>query len=250
MSMASSELMDTTTSKNIESLQEAATASTTAVIASNPSPTTATASHTTAPEASASHPSVPATSTEHNSHLAVENNILTISRVAIDDNTIGEPWIVNDKNQQAIHEMVDQHTTLPLESYIQELAALTHILVVCKNQYSTIVEKMFTLDLLVKNYMTINTHITQISESTTPDRERVIVALTNMYPNLSYGEKRIIMGINNLIQKLPITPLNDLTTMSESKLWSTYFDPMLSVLISDPEKLIHLRWTNTIPAKV
>jgi hypothetical protein len=49
-----------------------------------------------------------------------------------------------------------------------------------------------------KDYMAINTHITQISQSTTPDRERVIVALTNMYPNLSYGEKRIVMGINNL----------------------------------------------------
>lgn len=35
--------------------------------------------------------------------------------------------------------------------------------------------------------------------------------------------------------------------MSESELWSTYFDPLLSCLISDPDRLVHLRWTNTIP---
>ncbi|KAF1800653.1 hypothetical protein FB192DRAFT_1437041 [Mucor lusitanicus] len=97
--------------------------------------------------------------------------------------------------------------------------------------------------------MAINTHITKISQCTTPDREHVIVTLTNMYPDLSYGKKRIVMGINNnLIQKLLITPLNDLTTISESELWSISFNLMLSVLISDPDRLIHLRWTNTIPA--
>jgi hypothetical protein len=43
--------------------------------------------------------------------------------------------------------------------------------------------------------------------------------------------------------------VNDLTTLSESELWSTYFDPMLSVLISYPDKLMHIRWTNTIPVE-
>lgn len=37
--------------------------------------------------------------------------------------------------------------------------------------------------------------------------------------------------------------------MSESDLWSSYFDPLLSCLISDPDRLVHLRWTNTIPNK-
>ncbi|ORX56231.1 hypothetical protein DM01DRAFT_1016535 [Hesseltinella vesiculosa] len=112
--------------------------------------------------------------------------------------------------------MVEEHTTLPLESYVQELATLTNILIVCKNQHSAIAEKIFTLDLLKQlgdvlisdlarnlhfgqqDYMAINSHITQISESISPGRENVILALTNMYPNLSYGKKRIVMGINNL----------------------------------------------------
>lgn len=115
-----------------------------------------------------------------------------------------------------VYEVVDQDATLPLESDIQELAALTHIFVVCKNEHSAIAEKIFTLDLLKtlgnklvsdlirnvwfgqKDYtMAINTHITKISQCTTPDREHVIVTLTNMYPDLSYGKKRIVMGINN-----------------------------------------------------
>jgi hypothetical protein len=49
------------------------------------------------------------------------------------------------------------------------------------------------------------------------------------------------------IQKLPNTPLKDNNDISESELWSTYFDPLLSCLICDPERLVHLRWTNSIP---
>lgn len=33
--------------------------------------------------------------------------------------------------------------------------------------------------------------------------------------------------------------------MIKSELWSTYFNPLLSCLISDPDRLVHLRWTNT-----
>ncbi|CAO3595732.1 unnamed protein product [Absidia cylindrospora] len=64
---------------------------------------------------------------------------------------------------------------------------------------------------------------------------------------MEYGSKRIILGINRLIQCLPVTPLNDCKELSESELWCTYFNPLLSFLISDPDQFIHMRWTNTIP---
>lgn len=82
--------------------------------------------------------------------------------------------------------MVEQHTTLPLESYIYELAALTNVLVVCKNQHNVIAEKIFTLNLLkylndkpasdlIRNFelgqeddLAINTYIIQVSQSTIP----------------------------------------------------------------------------------
>lgn len=46
------------------------------------------------------------------------------------------------------------------------------------------------------------------------------------------------------VQKLPTATLKDSTSISESELWSTYFDPVLSCIVSDPDKLVHLRWTN------
>lgn len=55
------------------------------------------------------------------------------------------------------------------------------------------------------------------------------------------------MWFESRINKLPNTPLNDYKQLSETELWSTYFDPMLSYLISDPKRFIHFRWTDAIP---
>ncbi|KAG2196284.1 hypothetical protein INT47_012506, partial [Mucor saturninus] len=67
--------------------------------------------------------------------------------------------------------------------------------------------------------------------------------------SIDYNERRLIRGLTNLIQKLPKLPLKDNSIISESELWNTYFDPLLSCLISDPEKLVHLRWTNATPSE-
>lgn len=50
------------------------------------------------------------------------------------------------------------------------------------------------------------------------------------------------------IQKLPPTPVNVKNT-SETALWSTYFDPILSTLLSDPDRNIHLQWSNSAPTE-
>lgn len=44
--------------------------------------------------------------------------------------------------------------------------------------------------------------------------------------------------------KLPKDPIVDITTISESELWSIYFDPFLSAIISDNERNTLLRWLN------
>jgi hypothetical protein len=41
--------------------------------------------------------------------------------------------------------------------------------------------------------------------------------------------------------------LNNHDAITETELWSTYYDPVLSCLVSDPDKLVHLRWTNSVP---
>ncbi|KAG1462141.1 hypothetical protein G6F56_005580 [Rhizopus delemar] len=183
--------------------------------------------HTTA-----SHPTTSTTSTKHGTHLELENNIVTITRAAIDDDTIGEPWIVNEKDvaslfkryQHAIHDMVEQHTTLPLESYIYELAALTNVLVVCKNQHNVIAEKIFTLNLLkylndkpasdlIRNFelgqeddLAINTYIIQLihlrwtntipSEKGKPRPNAVICEKpqTNFKCSVGFGEAKVYQG--------------------------------------------------------
>jgi hypothetical protein len=48
------------------------------------------------------------------------------------------------------------------------------------------------------------------------------------------------------IQKLPSTPVNIKST-SETALWSTYFDPILSTLLSDSDRNMHLQWSNSAP---
>lgn len=54
---------------------------------------------------------------------------------------------------------------------------------------------------------------------------------------LNIAKYRVLQGIANLIQKPPSAAIKDCTTIGEAEIWSTYFDPMLSVLITDPENL-------------
>ncbi|KAI8968899.1 hypothetical protein BDF20DRAFT_996011 [Mycotypha africana] len=158
------------------------------------------------------------------------------------EDTNDNPWICSS-------EILVKHKTLPVESYVYELASLTHILFLCKDQHSEIAEKVFSLETLQQltaffeqkimnhnldfpsnHFMTITNTLTDFSlaEKT---REQAIIEFTVLASQMNYGQKRLLYGITNL----------------ESELWSTYFDPLLSCLISDPDRLIHLRWTNAIP---
>ncbi|KAG0747806.1 hypothetical protein G6F16_011521 [Rhizopus arrhizus] len=56
---------------------------------------------------------------------------------------------------------------------------------------------------------------------------------------IKYSQNRVLQGIANLIQKLPTAAIKDSTIIGEAELWSTYFDPILSVLVADPEKSVH-----------
>ncbi|OAD74634.1 hypothetical protein PHYBLDRAFT_180889 [Phycomyces blakesleeanus NRRL 1555(-)] len=49
------------------------------------------------------------------------------------------------------------------------------------------------------------------------------------------------------IQKLPSRNLLSTTTIRETELWSSVFDPILTTLFSDPDRDIFLRWTNVVP---
>ncbi|KAI7859168.1 hypothetical protein BDC45DRAFT_553578 [Circinella umbellata] len=78
-----------------------------------------------------------------------------------------------------------------------------------------------------------------LSNGTDPDRnQKHLINIRKSFIN----EEQINSEpyTDNLINKLPNTPLNDNKQLSETELWSSYFDPTLSYMISDPERLIRL----------
>ena len=98
----------------------------------------------------------------------------------------------------------------------------------------------------------------------TTTREQTMLDLYIMSSKMEYGPKRIVRSVINLksflprccsaqwltfffrLQKLPNTTLNNHDAITETELWSSYYDPVLSCLVSDPDKLVHLRWTNPL----
>ncbi|KAG1208506.1 hypothetical protein G6F35_010831 [Rhizopus arrhizus] len=160
------------------------------------------------------------------------------------DNINVNPWIFRGKNitlmfenyKSVVHDLINKHTKLPLEPYINELAALSHILILNKHQHSSIITKVFSIELLEElaaslssesmnynldfndqHYMTLTKTITNLSMSI-KTREQTIVELTVMSADMDYGLRRLVRGISNLIQKLPNTPLKDNNDISESEL--------------------------------
>ncbi|KAG2224144.1 hypothetical protein INT45_000159 [Circinella minor] len=218
---------------------------------------------------------------------------LTTNATNNDDASNG-PWLFRNKKitrlfkdcQSIVQYLVSKHETLPLESYINGLAALTHILVLNKHQHSPIVRKVFSDELLddltesmvsddhpqrwllqtvkenftgnfvlstaaaesmnynlrvyEQEYMTMAKNINQVSLL-----ENDFLELTLMSSSMNYNERRVIRELTNLIQKPPKLPLKSNDIISETKLWNICFDPLLSCLVCDSEKLVHLRWTNT-----
>ncbi|KAI8976807.1 hypothetical protein BDB01DRAFT_727373 [Pilobolus umbonatus] len=190
--------------------------------------------------------------------LEVRDHLISVmTNVVNEEDKDDDPWMFKGINmshlfrkyQATISEILVKHKTLPVESYVHELASLTHILFLCKDQHSEVAEKVFSLETLQQltasleteiishnrefptdHFMTITNTLTDLSLSI-KTREEAIMEFTVLAFQMDYGQKRLLYGIINL----------------ESELWSTYFDPLLSCIISDPDRLIHLRWTNTIP---
>ncbi|KAG1182370.1 hypothetical protein G6F36_009237 [Rhizopus arrhizus] len=82
------------------------------------------------------------------------------------------------------------------------------------------------------------------NEMTRSDAE---LELLNFARGQTYYLSRVIRGINNTLQKLPSNVIKDTNSFSENELFNTYFDPILSSIISDPEKNTLLRWSNKKP---
>lgn len=155
----------------------------------------------------------------------IHNHLTSIRNSFINEEQINnESYIFKDVNvsrlfskyQNAVSNIIEKHKCLPIESYVHELASLTHIFFLCKNQHSEIAEKIFTLDLLkelastpetdtananlcfpLDDFMTITAAINNLClEKIT--REIVTLDVLTLAARMNYGQKRLLMGTVNL----------------------------------------------------
>ncbi|CEI94280.1 hypothetical protein RMCBS344292_08494 [Rhizopus microsporus] len=141
-----------------------------------------------------------------------------------EEDTNDNPWMFKDINisdlfrkyQAATSEILVKHKALPVESYVHELASLTHILFLCKDQHSEIAEKVFSLKTLQQpmafferkvinhnlnfpsnHFLTITNTLTDLSLAN-KTREQAIMVFTVLASQMNYGQKRLLYGIINL----------------------------------------------------
>ncbi|EIE77967.1 hypothetical protein RO3G_02671 [Rhizopus delemar RA 99-880] len=151
-----------------------------------------------------------------------------------------------DQYKSLVDELLLVHERLPIETYVAEFAALSHVFLLCKNQYSQTISDIFTVDTLEKitdtlvkkdinwnltfsqsEFMELSTTLTDLSFGL-KKRQDCIIDLLMMSRNAGYSQNRVLQGIANLIQKLPTAAIKDSTT-----------------IVADPEKSVQFRWSNT-----
>ncbi|KAG2223481.1 hypothetical protein INT45_001229, partial [Circinella minor] len=87
---------------------------------------------------------------------------------------------------------------------------------------------------IVENVMNLDSSNTSVLSSTT--------GLLRIAAEMPYEKQRMVTGLTMMIQKLPKNPINDVTTISETELWNTYFDSLLTCIIVNSERSVMLRW--------
>ncbi|ORE02358.1 hypothetical protein BCV72DRAFT_53925 [Rhizopus microsporus var. microsporus] len=194
-----------------------------------------------------------------------------INETEEDEGTEAEPWILENginvtnlftEYRQHVKQFVESEGFIPLESHVQELAALNHILILKPLQHSKMMREVFTdehikhalneqvrmsiglsLDFTSEDLMRLNLILKQLTNHT-QSIYRITIDILLFSNSLTYEKRRVLIGIALLILKLPRDPIADVTNISESELWSIYFDPLLSAIVSDNERNMLLRWLN------
>ncbi|KAG1175131.1 hypothetical protein G6F47_004459 [Rhizopus delemar] len=180
-----------------------------------------------------------------------------------------EPWILENginitnlftEYRQRVEQFVKSEGFIPLESHVQELAALNHILIPKPLQYSKMMKEVFTdkhikhilneqvrmsidlsFDFTSEELMQLNLilkHLINQAQSVC----KITTDLLLFSSSLNYEKRRAIIDIVLLILKPSRDPIVDVTDISESELWTIYLDPLLSTIVSDNERNTLLRW--------
>ncbi|CAO3679451.1 unnamed protein product [Rhizopus stolonifer] len=154
--------------------------------------------------------------------------------------------------------------TLQIEIHVQELLSLNNILLLQPFQYSRLMRSVFTDSLLAKihdefqkkiefpdmkftpaevmsvveNIMKLDSGITSVLSTT--------AGLLRIASEMPYEKQRVIVDLAILIQKLPKNSINDTTTISETELWNTYFNSLLSCVLANSERSVLLKWLDKV----
>ncbi|KAG0754739.1 hypothetical protein G6F57_011013 [Rhizopus arrhizus] len=159
-----------------------------------------------------------------------------------------------------VKRVLQVNQTLKIEEHVQELLSLNSIFLLQPLQYSQLMRSVFTDSLLAKihdefqkkiefpdmkftsaEFMSIVETIMNLDSGITSVLS-TMAGLLQIASKMPYEKQSVIAGLATLIQKLPKNSINDVTTISETELWNTYFDFLLSCVVANSEKLVLLRW--------
>ncbi|SAM02718.1 hypothetical protein [Absidia glauca] len=96
------------------------------------------------------------------------------------------------------------------------------------------------LDVVVVDLKTGKKVTTPMAKTMGPAQAAVVRGLAN----LNYADSLSTYPFKHSVVKLPTREIVDLDSLGETELQSTYFDPVLAPLFSNPQQNVVLRWAN------
>ncbi|KAG1373854.1 hypothetical protein G6F61_009828 [Rhizopus arrhizus] len=132
------------------------------------------------------------------------------------------------------------------ETHLHEILSLTNIIILFNHMTNNKKATSTTNDKFEEIIVKMS-RVIQAVEDNKMTRSDAELELLNFARRQTYYISRMIRSINNALQKLPSNVIKNATSISENELFNMYFDPILSSIISDPEKNTLLRWSNKKP---
>ncbi|KAI9025198.1 hypothetical protein CLU79DRAFT_855154 [Phycomyces nitens] len=151
---------------------------------------------------------------------------------------------------------------LHMETSIHEALALSHVMLLAPQQHNQLMIDVFTeeiLDALTENLVheslepkldagdVICGKVFRIIDSVQMhqlDNDEANVRLLQLCRHVDKHTACVIRGIAKAMGELPLQAIKNKQSIGEYELTTTYFHPILSCILSSPEKRVLLQWTN------
>ncbi|KAG1136978.1 hypothetical protein G6F37_012560 [Rhizopus arrhizus] len=179
------------------------------------------------------------------------------------------PWMFNDSNvaelfQTFQHKVaaLSRANLLQIETSIHEILALSHIFLLCPSQHREQMIDVFSRETLYDIHQSfvqesidksiditdgICANVARIIDSVEQkvrSKDEATALLSRLCISLDEHASSVIRGIVKAMTELPLQAIKDKTSIGKYELTTTYFHPILSSILSNPDKQVLLRWTN------